>query len=562
MTYKNQSAADSAHAYARDVVDGRIQGGRFTRLACQRHLKDLTREDWRYHFDADEANRVCAIIELLPHTKGKWAAKKERIVLQPWQQFMFCVLFGWLREDGTRRFRHAYVAVPRKQGKSILAAAVGLYMLGFDGETGAEVYCGATSEKQAWEVFKPARMMVKKTPELEENLSIEPLARSLVIAQDGSKFEPIIGDPGDGSSPSLGIVDEYHEHKTPTQYDTLVSGMGARDNPLMFIITTAGAMHGGPCYEHQREVERVLEGTLDNDEQFGLIYHADVDDDWADPAVLEKANPGIGVSVSRDYLESRQRDAVNSPIRQNLFRTKHLNQWVSAKQGAFNMDRWQKCADPSMTLDDYEGRECVIAIDLASKSDIAAAMKVFWEDVDGKRHYYAFPRFYLPEERIHQDKTGRYQPWMTSGILTATDGDEIDFGVIRDDVEEDMERFDVVEVPFDPWRATQLAQELSAGGAQTVEFRNTVAQMSEPMKELDAAINSNRFHFDGNDALSWMASNTVAKKDANQNVFPRKERDENKIDGIVAAIMGIGRLIYRDIDDEINVYQERGLRTL
>lgn len=559
--YADFPAVSAAIQYAEQVVSGDIPAGRMTRLACQRQIDDLNR-DWEYTFDAEDASRVCQVVEFLPHTKGKWAQKKERIALQPWQQFMFTTLFGWKRANGSRRFRHAYVCVPRKSGKSLIAAAVGIYMLAFDRETGAEVYCGATSEKQAWEVFKPARMMILKTPELEQEIGIEPLARSLVISDDGAKFEPIIGDPGDGSSPSMGIVDEYHEHKTPVQYDTLVSGMGARDQPLMFVITTAGAIHGGPCYEHQRDVERVLEGSVENDEQFGLIYHADADDDWTDPEVLRKANPGYGVSVSGEYLLARQRDAIVSAQRQNLFRTKHLNQWVTAKEVFFNMDKWMKCADSSLSIDQFEGSECMIAIDLASKSDVAAVMRMFWRDEDGMRHYYAFPRFYLPEERVHQDATGRYKPWVLSGLLTTTDGDEIDFARIREDVIEDLSAFDVAELPFDPWRATQLAQDLAAAGATTVEYRNTVAQMSEPMKELEAAVNSGRFHFDGNDMLSWMATNTVAKIDANQNVFPRKERPENKIDGIVACIMSIGRLLYRATTEQPNVYQSRGLRYL
>ena len=444
---------------------------------------------------------------------------------------------------------------------SLVAAAIGLLMLSFDGEVGAEVYCGATTQKQAWEVFKPARMMVMKTPELRDEFNIEPLAGSLVVVEDGSKFEPVIGDPGDGSSPSCAIIDEYHEHRTPDQYDTMASGMGARDAPLMLVITTAGVMSGGPCYQHQRDAERVVEGVASNDELFVAIWHADADDDWADPKTIEKANPNMGVSVGKDYLLSRQREAVASASRQNVFRTKHLNQWVGARSAFLNMRRWLQCRT-NVSLSDLAGEECMIAIDLASKSDLACVMRLFPDDKAGRRHFYAYPRFYLPEAAVENDKTGKYQAWVKQGLITVTDGDEIDFGRIREDVEEDLSTYSVIEVAYDPWRATQLAQELGAAGATMVEYRNTVQQMSEPMKEIEAAVNSRRFHHDGNDVLAWMASNVVNKIDANNNYFPRKEQQDMKIDGIVAAIMGIGRLIYRDPAQQVNVYQERGLRTL
>ena len=486
-------------------------------------------------------------MESLPHTKGKWAGKRELIKLEPWQLFIYTTLFGWLSNaTNLRRFREAYISVPRKSGKSLIAAGTGLIMLAFDGEVGAEVYCGATSEKQAWEVFKPARMMVLKTPELRDEFSIEPLARSLVVVADGAKFEPMIGDPGDGGSPSLAIIDEFHEHKTSTQYDTMMTGMGARDAPLMFIITTAGVISNGPCYLFQREFEQLLEGTLKNEERFGIIYHADVDDDWSDPKVLAKANPNMGVSVSKEFLISRQNDAIASASRQNIFRTKHLNQWVGAKTAFFNMQKWLKCKNQLLKVEQFKGADCMLSVDLASKSDLACVMRTFADSKTGLKHYYQFPRFYLPEERVHEDQTGKYQKWMNLGLLTVTDGDEIDFAVIRGDVEQDMLDYNVIEVPFDPWRATQLAQELTAGGATCVEYRSTIAMMSEPMKEYEAAVNNKRLHFDGNEILTWMAANTVAKQDANSNVFPRKERDENKIDGIVAGIMGIGRLMYRE----------------
>lgn len=266
-----------AEWYAKGVLDGTVPAGKWTRAAAKRHLDDLKKgKSFPYEFVPDKGARVCRFIELLPHTKGKWAAKKEMVKLQPWQCFLVVVLFGWIRKkNGRRRFRSAYWEIPRKNGKSLLAAGVGLYMLLADGEFGAEVYSGATTEKQAWEVFKPAKLMLQRSDKLRERLGAEVWAKALVKPADGSKFEPVIGNPGDGSSPSCAIVDEFHEHDTPELYDTMETGMGAREQPLIMVITTAGYNIAGPCHEKHDEVCKVLEGTLENEELFGCIFGCD-----------------------------------------------------------------------------------------------------------------------------------------------------------------------------------------------------------------------------------------------------------------------------------------------
>ena len=332
------------------------------------------------------------------------------------------------------------------------------------------------------------------------------------------------------------------------------SGMMSRSQPMLLIITTAGASHGGPCYLHEMDCKKVLDGVKPNDRLFAIIYHADEDDDWMSREALIKANPNLGVSVMEDTLIALQKQAASSPQHQNRFRTKHLNQWVSARAAWLNMLKWRKCQNQRLKLEDFEGQPCIITLDLASKSDLAVALKLFWHTDDkGKKHYTAFPRFYLPEDAVMEDRTGNYTRWLHTGLLTITEGNEIDFRRIRDDVRDDMARFDVEEVAYDPWRATQLAQELAEEGALTVEYRNTVQQMSEPMKEVEAAVNGRRFHHDGNEVMTWCASNVTAKIDAKDNIYPRKEMQHLKIDGIVALIMGVGRLMYRDdtgsIDD-------------
>lgn len=241
---------------------GKVLACKWVKLACRRQLKDLARQGKKafpYRFEPEKAERICRFIELLPHTKGKWAAKRELLRLSPWQKFILTTLFGWIRtKDGLRRFREAYIEVPRKNGKSIKAAGVGLYCLSADDEHGAEVYSGATSEKQAWEIFRPARLMAKRTPDLCERFGIEVNASTLAIPENGSRFEPLIGSPGDGASPSCVLIDEYHEHDSDELYDAMVTGMGAREQPITFIITTAGSNMAGPCYIKRGQVVNVL----------------------------------------------------------------------------------------------------------------------------------------------------------------------------------------------------------------------------------------------------------------------------------------------------------------
>ena len=533
--------------YCEQVVAGKIPAGKLTVLACQRQLKDLQRKRFKYYFDPEEAERFITFIEMLPHTKGRWAAKRELITLSPWQLFLVGTLFGWLRKkDDTRRFRECYWSVPRKNGKSVLAAGIGLAMMLIDGEFGAEVYSGATSEKQAWEVFRPAKKICLRTPDLCAELGVDVMAKALAVPGDGSKFEPIIGNPGDGSSPSCAIVDEYHEHRTPDLYDTMVSGMGARDQPLLLTITTAGAMHGGPCYDHQRQCALVLQGALANDELFACVWHADDDDDWSSPDTLAKANPNMGVSVGKDYLITQQKEAIASASKQSRFKTKHLNQWVSARAAFFNIINWNRCGSQKLHLEQFKGQAATYALDLASKSDLACVKKLFTED-RGSLHYFGFPRFYLPYARLEDDKTGNYARWHALGYLQVTDGNEISFADIRDDLFRDLDDYPCEELVYDPWRATQLAQEIS-DQVTCVEYRQTVQNMSEPMYELEAAIDGKRWHHDKNEIMTYCISNVTAKIDAKGNVYPRKEgeRNENKIDGAVAAIMSIGRTMHRE----------------
>lgn len=570
---------NGANKYARDVVAGKVPACKWVRAACQRHLDDLAaskKRAFRWTFDRDAAEGVCDFIQLLPHAKGKWAAQRELIRLEPWQQFIFCSVFGWVdKKTGRRRFREVYIEVPRKNGKSVLAAGVGLYMLCLDGEFGAEVYCGATTERQAWEVFRPARQMVRRTPELIEAFGIQVAAKNLAVIEDESKFEPLIGDPGDGQSPSCALVDEFHEHQTAALYETMLTGMGAREQPLMFAITTAGYNIAGPCYLQRNQVIDTLNGTVPNDELFGIIYTIDEDDDWKDPAVLRKANPNFGVSVDAEFLLKRQADAIRYPSRQNAFKTKHLNIWVSAKQAWLNIADWEACGDPTLTLDQFLGQPCWVGVDLASKSDVAAVALVFRDRItlDNGREvdrWTAFCRSYLPEGAIERAGPNKdaYQAWANADLLELTDGEEMDFDLIRDYLADLAEEFDIQEIAYDKWRATQLAHQLVKDGAEAVEVGGGIANMNMPMRELEAALLSRRFRHSADPVLTWMAGNVVTRE--YKGCLTPMKADEGKtnlrkIDGMVAVLMAMSRALLADAprDPTLSEHLEtHGIRTL
>lgn len=541
---------DIANKWAKQVVLDKIPACKWVKLACERHLSDLKRsknKDFPYKFEPRLAEKKIAFVELLPHTKGEWAMRRMTITLEAWQKFGIACTFGWVRKkDGFRRFRESYWEVPRKNGKSVIAAGVALNMLANDGEFGSEVYAGATTEKQAWEVFKPARLMAIRSPDFVETAGILINAGSLEIPEEGSVFEPIIGDPPDGQSPHCAIVDEFHEHPTSALYDTMQTGMGARRQPLIFTITTAGFNIEGPCYDLRGRVQEMLLGTVPDDELFGWMWTIDEDDDWTDPKVLAKANPNFGVSVYSDYLESQQRRAIQNASKQNAFKTKHLNLWVSSRTAYFNMEKWQACADNTLKFEDFSDVPCLMPIDLASKVDICARINLFYRVENGKLHYYCIdPRFYLPEDTVmngdEKQVLDRYQKWMNQGVLEVHDGSENDFSLVASDLINDAKKVPLTEVPYDEWGGFQVSRDIEDAGYETVKMPKTTKTFSPAMKELVAAISSGRFHHDGHPILSWMIGNVISKPDANENDFPRKEKSSKKIDGAVALLMGINR---------------------
>ena len=542
-----------AAKYADQVISGKIPACSYVIKACQRFVDDLLRDD--ISLNHDRAHTWCENLEKLPHVKGKWAGKRELLKLSPWQVFCTVNIFGWER-NGKRRFRDIYIEVPRKNGKTFWVAGMGIGMLTWDADHGAEVYCGATSEIQAWEVFRPARQICEKLPKLRKTYGLEVNAKTLIRLDDLSRFTPVIGNPGDGASPSCGIADEFHEHKSSDLVDTFETGMGAREEPLLLQITTAGSDMGGPCYAKRMDVIRILNKTVEDDTVFGIIYGIDDDDEWDTKEALIKANPNYGISVSSDFLEGQLNQARRSPHKQSAYKTKHLNMWVGAKAAWMNMLAFQACKT-DMSLDDMRGEPCIIGIDLASKIDVSCAAILFPPGKYPK--WRAFVKHYLPEDRILE--IDRYQGWHSSGWLTSTPGNVTDYNYITDDLTDLKGLAEIREVPFDPFQATKFSIDMMELGFPMIEVGATVKNFSEPMKQLEALILERKIEFQPDPMLTWMFGNVTARLDKKDNIFPNKERPENKIDGVVALIMAMNRWMVHE-EEQPSVYQKRGLVSL
>ncbi len=541
-------------SYAKGVVDGKVNACSYVKAACQRHLDNLresTKKSYPYFFDEMAASRICHFAEAMVHVKGKWAGTP--IHLEPWQIFLLGVSFGWKKKDTKkRRFREIYAEIPRKNGKSILGAIIGLYMFAADGEAGAEVYSGATSEKQAWEVFRPARQMCIKNTEFANYFGIHVGAKNLSIEMNGSRFEPLIGRPGDGSSPHCAIVDEFHEHASPELYDTMVTGMGARDQPMLVVITTAGVDSSSPCYVKRGEAVKVLEKTIENDQLFTVIYTLDESDDWANVESWKKANPNYGISIQEDYMLARLREAVNTASRQNIIKCKCLNVWSNAGSAWINMVKWAECK-ADISLEDFEGERCFIGVDLASKVDLTAMMILFKREDE----YYLFGKYYLPEETILLPENTHYQRWESEGLLTSTIGARTDYRYLLDDLLVLDKKYKIAELAYDPHEAEMLMQVIREQVSfPCIEINQSPSSISEPMKEFEALYLAGKLHHDGDQLLAWQASNVVLRSTRTKAYYPSKDRRENKIDAIVASIMALSRAKLDDGGG--SVYESRG----
>lgn len=536
---------ERALRYARGVVAGEMPACQWTRLACERQLRDLDRapgDDWPWRFDVDLAERPCLLIECLPHIKGKWSSST--IQLEDWQCFIETTVFGWVhRETGNRRFRFAYTEVPRKNAKSTLTSGNAIYMLAADGEEGAEIYSAATTGDQARIVFDVSKAMLRKDPRIAGQFGIGVGEHAIWVREASSTFKPLNaeGSTLDGLNVHFASVDELHAHKRRDVWDVLETATGSRLQPLVWAITTAGSDRSGICYEQRTYVCKVLQGVVQDDTYFGVIYSIDDGDDWTDEQVWAKANPNLGVSVSLEDLRAKCRKAMETPSAVGNFLTKHLNVWVNADSAWMDMRAWDRCADPELRLAEFEGADCWEGLDLASKVDINSHVRIFERPGDGK--ICVLDTHWLPERAVEESKNSQYEGWRRRELLRVTDGEVVDMDAIEAEILDGHKRFALQAVGYDPYQATQLVGHLLEHGVPMVEIKPTVLNFSEAMKTVEAWVLQGRLVHNGSPILTWMVSNVVCHRDAKDNIYPRKERPENKIDGVVALIIAVNRYL-------------------
>lgn len=550
-----------AEQYVRNVLAGEVVACRLVRLMCERHRRDLVEGGQRgLRFDVDAAQHVLDFFLFLRHSKGEWA--RLQIELEPWQQACLWVLFGWYRADGTRRFRTSYWEIARKNGKSTIAAGVGLYLMIGDGEPGAEVYSAATRRDQARITHAEATRMVKASPSLRKRVTS--FRDNLHVKDTATKFEPLgrDADTMDGLNVHAAIVDELHAHRSDEVWGVLETATGSRRQPLMFGITTAGFNQDGFCFQLRDYAIKILEGIVQDDSFFGVIFGLDDGDDWSDEANWPKANPNLGISVKLDDLRDKARKAREIGSALTHFLTKHLNVWTRAAEIWIAPDKWKTCGG-ELKVEALARRPCYGGLDLSNTLDITAFVLVFppWGEDD---RYRVLCRFWAPEERIRErSRNDRvpYDAWLRAGLIEATPGEVIDYEYIYAQVDRDAQTYDLKEIAFDRWGAAEVYLRMAKAGMTMVQMGQGMQSMSSPMKELEKLIVSKRLAHGDNPVLTWMAHNLVAVKDASGNIKPDKKRSREKIDGMVALIMGLDRAT-RHSPPDTSVYEERGLREL
>lgn len=540
---------ERAQQYMRDVLNGVIPTCKWTRLAVQRQADDLARpvsDEWPWVFDADRAARPCAFAELLPHIKGKWARDGKRLELEPWQCFILTTVYGWVHhETRLRRFLEAYEEEARKNGKSAKGSALLLYMLTADGEHGAECYTAATTRDQARIVFDDAKAMAERSPGLRTHLGVAIMQHSLTVAHTSSKAAPLAaeGSTLDGLNVHFALLDELHAHKTRAVYDVIDSARGAREQSLLWTITTAGTDRSGICYERRTHVTKILDRVVQDERVFGIIYTLDDGDDHFDSAVWIKANPNLGKSVQLDELMAQASKAQAMPSALSNFLTKRLNVWVSGESPWMDMRAWERCGSAAAGIESIpDGAKVYMGLDLAQKKDFAALALAWLDEATGK--WGVCTRLYLNELAIQESGNAHLAGWARQGYVVVTDGDLTDFDVVADDMRTYCRRFAVQEIAFDPALSMYFAGKLIEEGLPLVEIAQRAVFFTPALIQVENMVREGKLQHEGNPVMGWMVSNLVVKQSKfNELMAPVKERPENKIDGPMAMLMALGRAL-------------------
>ncbi len=548
------------HQYCDDVKKGKRVAGEFERLAVKRFLNDLKRQtsdtEFNYRLSTNRVDHACYFIESLHHVTGSLA--RTNFILDPWQIFVVGNIFGWENDQGIRRFIRAYIEIAKKNGKSTLASAIGLYMLIADGEAGAEVYSAASNYDQAKIVWEAAKQMVKVNEDLQEDFGVDFTQYAIRVQEENSVFRPLATDnegSKDGKNVHCGILDEIHAHKSSYTYDIISDGIIARAEPLILGITTAGHNKSGVCWRERSKIVDTLRNKVKLERYFGIIFTLDRNDDWKDPAVWVKANPSMGIAFDNNYLKDKFAEISITPSEESRFRQKSLNQWVQSADSWIPAIVWENIADTSLKESDFKGVVALGGGDLASKLDLAGFVKWYPKLVNGKVHWYLFCRQYINEFVLNQRKAinGEKRPddyldWEKDGWLIKTPGNTTDFNIIQRDVIESHETSQFYEFGYDPFNASQFGQNLIEKDINAVEVPQRVQFMSPAMRWIEELLRDGRLHHDGNPVLQWCVCNIEVCPDRNENIFPRKPSPERKIDAGVAMINGASRAMY--FDDE------------
>lgn len=557
----DNDSAKRVRRYVGGVLDGGIISCRLVKLAVGRYCHDLeTAEERGLYFDLNDASAAVEFYPLLRQSKGQWAGKP--FVLSDWESFIIWNIFGWKRKaTGKRRFTKSYAEVPRKNGKSTLGAGTGLLLLIGDEEAGAEIYSSATRRDQAKIVFEEAKAMVKGTPELKGALEV--YQNAIAWPEKRCKFEPLARSDksSDGLNPHGNIIDELHAHVDRTFFDVLTTGSGAREQPLDFIITTAGQGEGTICKEMHDYAVTVLESYKDpaysDNNLFTYIASLDWDDgdDWTDETLWKKANPNLGVSLSAEYLRRQVTEARISPARKNAVLRLHFNKWVSASARAIEANDWDACPS-EINYDELKGRACFGGLDLAKVDDLSALALVF-PAPDGSAK--ALCKFYCPGDDIAARARGGvpYDVWREQGLITATPGNTTDYDFIQADVMEMSAAYDIRGIAFDRMFAAPLVNRLMDNGIEMVPFGQGFYSMAAPVAEVLRLIKSRQLNHGGNPVLRWNALNAVTVADPAGSLKFDKGKSAEKIDGLVALTMAAGMCIGK-VETLESVYENRG----
>jgi len=544
-------------SFISSVQSGELPSNKWVKLSVERHLSDVKRaEETGFVFDEAEAERVLGIFAALRHTKGQYA--KKPFALLPWQAFIVVSLFGWkVAATGQRRYRKAYVEVARKNGKTEIAAAIGLILAMFDGEHGAEVYSVANKLEQASICFDAGCIMMKALQKDVDDESVSAIEifnsqnhRKIVNRTNNSFFRPIPTEAKtqDGYNVHGGIIDEYHEATDDSSLRILETGTVARTQPLLFIITTAGFNRNGPCYQLRKVICDILEGKKKDESLFGLVFTLDEDDDWEDERNWIKANPSIGITPTWEAMRSQYTKAKNEGETARInFLTKNLNIWTTVSKTWIKDEDWMRNAAP-IDMGLLRGRECYGGLDLASVRDITALILFFPARNSDERHI-ALSYFWIPEDGADQrsrDDGVPYLQWIADGAIEATPGNVTDYGWVKSRILDLCELYQPESIAYDRFNASQLVIELQEEGVKMEPFGQGFVSMSAPTRQIEKMILSGELNHGGNEVLRWMCGNVTLRIDPAGNIKMDKGKSQEKIDGMVALAMAIGEWMTGD----------------